>query len=369
MRITARGSDLRRAFSIVSDAVPSKPALPVLANVLIVADSEGLFITASSLDITIRTKVDATIGEMGCLTVPAKITREIISEWPDEDIDITSDNESMILTSDAGQYTLQGMLSDDFPEMPEKMDGTVIPIGGSGIDPVVMADMITKTSFAVSQDETRPVLQGVFCRTSEEGVSMVSTDGHRLACYNYPIMGLSDSEAIIPSQCLSAIAKMCNGDGELTINGTNISCAIGDTVLVSRLIEGPYVDYQQIIPQAGENILTVDRDVLQPTLKRVCILSSQHTRQINLSLGATVEMSAISAERGGDAREEIDADYDGKDMTVGYNGQYLQEILKFVSGVISINFTNETTASIIQSSNQEIGDLFYLLMPLRPNAG
>ena len=367
MRITVDSRELRRGISIVSDALSNKPALPILSAILIEAQADLITLTASDLDITLQTRVDATVSEPGSVAVHGKILSEIINEWPDGDVELSSDDLSLVIQSDDKDFTINGQEPNDFPTVPMTEDGAVIAIGSGGIDADTLADMIKKTSFAVSKDETRPVLQGVFFRSDEEGFAMVATDGHRLACYTRDLMGLVDAEAILPLQCLNIMSRICDGDGTINIGSSRLTVTVGPTTLVSRLIEGPYVDYKQIIPAPGDNQLHVEKEVLLPALRRVSILSSQYTRQVNMSLKDDgIELTAISAERGGDARESIPAEYTGKEMTMGYNAQYLQEILRMTSGIININFTNETTAAIIEENNQASGRLFYLLMPLRP---
>lgn len=384
MKLTVNRNELWQGIDTVLDAVPSKPALPVLSNILLVAEGTTLSLSATDLDLSIRTQVPASIEKGGQITVPARTFAEIAREWPEAELSIVVENDRLRLSgnlgdaeSGEGAYSLSGMAADEFPNMPSSLDGVSISFGESdALDANVLLEMINKTSFAVSKDDTRPVLNGVLWRIDAEGMEMVATDGSRLACCRcaLPLQVGADEEAgvIVPPQALQQIGKLLSGyQGavQVTLGETQLFLSTDSTHLLSRLIEGPYVDYAQVIPKDNDKNLRVVSDRLLPAVRRVSILSSSYTRQVRIALKSdSIELSAASPEIGGEAREVIPASYDGDDMEIGYNAQFLMEILrKMDAESVRFELNNNVTAALLKPNEVREGEeYFYLLMPLRP---
>ena len=384
MKLSVNRNELWQGIDTVLDAVPSKPALPVLANILLVAEDNTLAVSATDLDLSIRTEVPATVEQKGRITVPARTFAEIAREWPEAELSLVVEEDRLRLSGDLGDaesgegaYSLSGMAADEFPNMPTSLEGVSISLGDSEeLSAKLLLDMISKTSFAVSKDDTRPVLNGVLWRIDSEGMEMVATDGSRLACYrrSLDVQVQSDQEAgvIVPPQALAQMGKLLSGhDGavEVTLGETQLFLSTGTTHLLSRLIEGPYVEYAQVIPKENDKNLRVDVDRLLPTVRRVSILSSSYTRQVRLKLdSSSIELSAASPEIGGEAREQIPASFDGEEMEIGYNAQFLMEILrKMDSQTVRFELNDNVTAALLKPNQVEEGeDYFCLLMPLRP---
>ncbi|MCH2662156.1 DNA polymerase III subunit beta [bacterium] len=385
MKLIVDRNELWQGIDTVLDAVPSKPALPVLANILLEADGKTLSIAATDLDLSIRTQVPAAVEKKGRITVPARTLAEITREWPDAELSIEVQDDRLKLSgrlgdadSSEGAYSLAGMEAEEFPSMPTALDGISLNLGGADAEGGVLVDMINKTSFAVSRDDTRPVLNGVLWRIDTQGMEMVATDGSRLACYRLAldledqVKGEEETAVIVPPQALSQIVKLLGGhEGsvEITLGETQILFDLGHAHLLSRLIEGPYVDYTQVIPQSNEKELKIASEDLLPAVRRVSILSSSYTRQVRFKLSSgQVELSAASPEIGGEAREVIPAEYSEEDMEIGYNAQFLMEILrKMDTPGIRFELNNHVTAALLKPTEQKEGeDYFCLLMPLRP---
>lgn len=384
MKFSVNRNELWQGIDTVLDVVPSKPALPVLANILLVAEDNTLALSATDLDLSIRTEVPATVEQKGRITVPARTFGEIAREWPEAELSLVVEEDRLRLSGDLGDaesgegaYSLSGMAADEFPNMPTSLEGVSISLGDSEeLSAKLLLDMISKTSFAVSKDDTRPVLNGVLWRIDSEGMEMVATDGSRLACYrrSLDVQVQSDQEAgvIVPPQALAQMGKLLSGhDGavEVTLGETQLFLSTGTTHLLSRLIEGPYVEYAQVIPKENDKNLRVDVDRLLPTVRRVSILSSSYTRQVRLKLdSSSIELSAASPEIGGEAREQIPASFDGEEMEIGYNAQFLMEILrKMDSQTVRFELNDNVTAALLKPNQVEEGeDYFCLLMPLRP---
>lgn len=386
MKLTVSSAELWRGIDTVLEGVPSKPALPVLSNLLLTVDGDALCLAATDLDLSIRTRVRASVEEPGSLTVPARTFAEIVREWPESDMRLESSGERLLLSGALGNveggegaYGLSGMPADDFPPMPEMDGGLTMKLEGlAGLDSRGVGEMITKTAFAVARDDTRPMLTGVLWRIEAGGLGMVATDGHRFAhCFRK--VDLSEAlsgpggEAILPPRALVQVVKLIGGAQELrqVVLGENqVLFDLGDTQLWSRLIEGPYVDYAAVVPRRNDKQLRMATEQLLPAVRRVSILSSMYTHQVRLRLSPDrVELSASSPEIGGEAREVIPAAYAQEELEVGYNAQYLLEILRRMNArEVVFELSDQVTAAVLRPAEQvEAEDYFCLLMPLRPS--
>ena len=383
MKLKVARNELWRGIDTVLEAVSSKPSLPVLANILLDADEKTLSLSATDLDLSIRTQIPAIVKENGRTTVSARKLAEITREWPEAELSIEVQDERLKLSgrlgnaeSSEGAYSLSGIEADEFPSMPTALDGVSLSLGEDEAEPNVLVDMINKTVFAVSGDDTRPVFNGVLWRIDAEGMEMVATDGSRLACYRLAIdlqnQVHQETAVIVPPQALNQIVKLLSshkGPVDVTLGETQILFDIGHAHLLSRLIEGPYVNYAQVIPQNNKKELRIASEALLPAVRRVSILSSSYTRQVRFKLSTDqVELSAASPEIGGEAREVVPAQYASEDIEVGYNAQYLMAILRRMdaSGVC-FELNDHVTAALLRPTEQKEGENYFcLLMPLRP---
>lgn len=388
MKYRVKRAELWQGIDTVLDAVPAKPALPMLANLLLVAEEESLSLTATDLDLSIRTQIPAAVQRRGRVAVPARTLAEIVREWPEGELAIEVNDERLVLSGSLGDenrghgaYALPGMSADDFPPMPTSLTGLSVDWKAvEGFDAKGLIEMINKTAFAVSRDDTRPILNGVFWKLTGQGIEMVATDGHRLA-HHRRRLDLSrqipgeGTEAIVPPQALNQVVKLLNsgvGRRELqriTIGDSQVLFDLGDTQLLSRRIEGPFVDYQQVIPRDNDRQLRLASDHLLPAVRRVSILASSYTHQIRLKLGKNqLELTATSPEIGGEAREVLPAVYHQEEMEVGYNANYLMEILRKMNAPeVVFELKNSLTAAVLRPGELAEGEEYYcLLMPLRP---
>ena len=385
MKLRVDRNELWKGIDTVLEAVSSKPSLPVLANILLDADEKTLSLSATDLDLSIRTQVPATVEEKGRTTISARKLAEIAREWPEAEMSIEAQDERLKLSgrlgdaeSSEGAYSLSGIEADEFPSMPTALDGVSLSLGEDQTETNILANMISKTAFAVSGDDTRPVFTGVLWRIDAQGMEMVATDGSRLACYKKAIdlqnqvQGDQETAVIVPPQALNQIVKLLSshkGPVDVTLGETQVLFDIGPTHLLSRLIEGPYVDYAQVIPQNNKKELKIASEDLLPAVRRVSILSSSYTRQVRFKLNSgQVELSAASPEIGGEAREVVPAQYDSEEIEVGYNAQYLMDILRRMDAPeVCFQLNDHVTAALLRPTEQKEGeDYFCLLMPLRP---
>ncbi|MFH1572265.1 MAG: DNA polymerase III subunit beta [Gemmatimonadota bacterium] len=388
MKLSVDRSELWRGINTVLDAVAAKPAQPVLSNVLLEAEDGMLSLAATDLDLSIRTRVRAVVDREGRITVPARTLAEITREWPEAELELELSDGRLVLSgrlgsadSGEGRYSLATTLPDEFPEMPASLEGVRLQFGKGGeLDGELLARMIDKTSFAVSRDETRPVLNGVLWRIEPDCMSMVATDGSRLAEFRRTLKegaveaAAGSAEVILPPQVCSQLGKLLDGEGglqEVTLGERQVLFDLGDTQLLSRLIEGPYVDYEQVVPRQNDKRLSIGAAQLLPAVRRVSVLSSSYTHQVRLTLEEDrVQLTASSQEVGGEAREVIPGSYGSEKLEVAYNAHYLMEILRKVgAGDVAVDLRDSVTAAVLRPAETAEGeDWYYLLMPMRPSA-
>jgi DNA polymerase-3 subunit beta len=396
MKVVIERESLLNGLNAVLDIVPSKTALPVLSNILLeTVESGGVRLSATDLDISILCLVDASVEDPGSTTVPARKFAEIVREMPDESMVVEADEGRVTLRRQdekAGTYTLMSVPAEDFPELPTAIEGPEMAFDSEkeGAGGEFLRGMISKTAFAVSRDETRPVLTGVLWQVGDGRMTMVATDGARLVRYS-KALPKSDADpvrvdAIVPTRALNHIVKLLSGGCRLQTvqfgqnhlefslsgdgdGGDEDAEATGGSVqLFSRLVEGPYVDYEQVIPKSNTKRLKVANAELLPVVRRVAILASSQTRQVRLGLSEnSLELTASSQEIGGEAREAVAADYAEDEMEIGYNSVYLVDILRRMdSEDVVFELDSAVTAGIIRPAEQPEGeDYLCLLMPLR----
>ena len=388
MKVSIEKEELLKGIQAVIDIVPSKTALPVLSNILIDASNgQGVCLSATDLDISITCKLSATIEDAGSTTVPARKFSEIVRELPEKSLSLIAEEGRVMLQCQSGvegTYALMSVPADDFPELPTEIDGTEIAFADGEEDMPdsnALNEMVFKTIFAVSRDETRPVLNGVLWQVGDGRMTMVATDGHRLVKYSRIQQGLpeNNTEAIVPPRALNHVVKLMNGGISLQkaqFGQSHVLFALGDEddedaiQIFSRVIEGPYIGYEQVIPQNNGKRLRVSNSHLLPAVRRVSILASTQTHQLRLAIKKNeLELSATSQEIGGEAREHLDVDYDAEEMIIGYNSTYLQEVLRRITcDEVLFELDSAVAAGIIRPGEQLEGeDYLCLLMPLRLN--
>ncbi|MFC1682994.1 DNA polymerase III subunit beta [Candidatus Zixiibacteriota bacterium] len=320
MKFTVERAQFLPAVQAVLNVVSSKATLPIISNILIQLEGKQLSLYATDLDTSIRTKLPISEGEKGAIALPAKKLSEIVRELPEGQIEIQVDDKKATIRYENGHFNLMGMDSEDFPPFPEPISGQSFTVNQS-----LLAEMIHKTLYSTSKDETRPALQGVLWHVDEKEMLMVATDGHRLARVTLSKGGPAGftKDIIIPSKTLNQLLRLFGEeevDVEVSVTENQMIFSIADTTLYSRLIEGPYPDYTQVIPADSDKKLTVDREILHTAIRRVSTLSNALTHQVKFDLSKKrVLLSASDRDVGGEAQVELKADYSGDDLQIGYN--------------------------------------------------
>jgi len=367
MKFSLPKSRLADSLQSILQVVPTKSTLPILTNILIEVLDRKLKVSATDLDMSITTTLECEVVKKGAVALPGRILFEIIRELPETEIKIEAVNSRVEIKIPNGSYKISTVSPDDFPKLPAVNTKKEIRIASSDL-----IKMVQKTTFACSTDETRPALNGILWQTKGERMRMVATDGHRLARVtidNPKLKGVSE-DVIIPPKILNLIPKFIeSGQKEIGVifGENNIIFNLGKTVLISRLIEGPYPNFEQVIPSENDKRATVSREQLSRAVRRVSILSNALTHQVKFDLKkSSLTLSTSNADVGGEGRESVECDFQGEAIELGYNAAYISDILsKIDSEEVIFEFSSAVAAGLVYSTDQPKEDFLCLIMPLR----
>jgi len=365
MRLTISREKLQEALVAVAAAVPAKTTLPVLGNLLLETTDRGLRISGTDLDIGVSTEIPADVEAPGGITVPAKKLLEIVRELPPSPIRLVASGEQRIaLECGRSKFKLLGLPRDEFPAFPAVDFKSSWRIRSSDVQ-----NLISHTAFAVSTEESRPILNGVLWEIRETETRMVATNGHRLAKMEIPYGGSFRGEFIVPPKALEQVRRLFPADEDLEVaKGENhLAFRSPFTSVYSRLIEGPYPNYDQVIPRDNNRVALIDKQALQSALKRMSVVASDQTHRVKLSFNAALLRFSVATPDLGEGQDELAIRYDGDPIDIGFNGMYLLEILRYMpTEEIRFTFKEPERAATLEPENwQENGKYLCLVMPLR----
>jgi DNA polymerase-3 subunit beta len=373
MKLSITKSEFLRGLGRIQSIVEKRNSMPILANVLIEAPEKGkeakLHLGATDLEVGIRSLHSANVSEPGGLTVSAKKLFEIIRELPDETIELSATANSYLKINCArSHFTLAGTAASEYPTLPEFSPEKTVPIPAA-----VLSEMIDRTIYAASVDETRYNLNGVYVEVLEDtgGIRFVATDGHRLACVDREIEGDASALAsgvIVPRKGLGELKRLVDEDVdeeiELAFANNSGFARRGDVTLVMRLIEGEFPNYNQVIPKNLTRHLTLPTEPLVHAVRRVALLSSERSRAVKLELSDGQLVITSSNPDLGDAREELDIDYAGEPLAIGFNAKYLLDAINAVqSKEVLFSFQDELSPSKLSPPGDE--KTIAVVMPMR----
>lgn len=377
MKLTCTQSDLNAHLSLVSRAVPSRPSHPVLANILLVADEETqqVRLTGFDLSLGVQTSFSAQVETGGKLTLPARLLSDIVSRLPDGNLTLEDESgeHTATLTSTSGRYQMRGMGAEDYPELPTIADTE----GTSSLPVEALIEGLRGTLFSASSDEAKQVLTGVHLTVDTEGMEFAATDGHRLAVVQTPNAedaAVSEDDTFdvtVPGKALRELERM------LQMNSSGNAIAVrfdqGQLIfewenqrLTSRLLEGQYPNYRQLIPRQFSRQMTVDRRAFTSSLERIAVLADQKNNivKFNIDSGAQEVVLSVDAPDVGSGREAMPAQVSGDDLEIAFNVKYLLEGLKaFNTTDIQMQFNTSTSPSIIVPLGGM--KMTYLVMPVQ----
>jgi DNA polymerase-3 subunit beta len=359
---------LTKKIQGISSVVPTKTSLPILSMFLMEAKKGKVHLTANDLDVSLTTIIDCEVKEEGQVAVPGKKFFEIVRSLPEDTVNIETTGENIAIKCRKSRFKMSGKGADEFPRLPEQK-----PLGHVDMKAETINDMVAKTVYAVSNDLTRPALCGVLWDLKKDAFSMVATDGHRLSkvVQKGSFNAIDGHEFIVSPKALNLLRSLLDAAEEVKIDlaENHVTFDVGDSVIYSRLLEGPFPDYRQVIPKGNEKELVVNREEFTDACRRVAILSSVITHQVRLAVGSDALTISVNTPDVGEAVEEVHCHFKHEPMDIGYNARYLLDILKTID-------TDDVTFLLDRSDNAgmliPVGgpeDLEYqcLLMPLRLN--
>jgi DNA polymerase-3 subunit beta len=367
MRFTISREKLQEGLTAVTATIPAKTTLPVLANILVETTEKGIRLSGTDLDIAVSTEVAADVESSGAITIPAKKLSEIARELPPSPVKIAAAGEQRV-TLDCGRshFKILGLPKDEFPSFP-----TVRFNESWRIRSGELQKLISHTSFAVSTEESRPILNGVLWELRPEMMRMVATNGHRLAKMELPIKTAAapSSDLIVPPKALEQVRRLFPEDEELEIaRGENhLGFRSPFTSVFTRLIEGPYPPYDQVIPRDNNRIATADRASLMGALRRMSVIASDQTHRIRLSFNAAIVRFSVQTPDLGEATDELPIRYTGDPLDIGFNANYLLEILRYIpTEEVKLTFKAPERAATLEPEGwSDPASYLCLVMPLR----
>jgi DNA polymerase-3 subunit beta len=354
---------LVEALSSASRATSGRERLPVLAGARLEVTGDELRITATDLDLTIE--VVATVAGVadGVAVIPAKLAADIVRALEPGAVTIEADADQAKIASGRSQFAVRVLAADEFPASPAAVASDAVTVASSEL-----ADALRQVVRAASSDEARPILTGVLLQATAEGVQLIATDSYRLAVRQLPGLHVvrGEQKVLIPSRALAELQRVLGAaaEAEVRLGTTEASFQVGGVKLTTRLIEGEFPNVLNLVPASYPNKLTVHRDALLDAVKRVKLLVRDQTTPVRMSLRADGVELTVTNPAEGTATEDVEAKYEGADMTVAFNPQYLTEGIEAIGGD---ELTLETQDALKASTMRGVGNdnYLYLLMPVR----
>ena len=371
MKVTIERSVLLKALGHVHRIVERRNTIPILANVLIEAKDGRLALKSTDLDLEAAEQVAADVAQNGATTVPAHVIYDIVRKLPEgaqASLEATGDTGQLVLRSGRSRFTLQALPASDFPDLTagEFSHKFVLPAAE-------LKGLIENTQFAISTEETRYYLNGVFLHTAESGgapmLRAVATDGHRLARVETaaPEGSIGIPGVIVPRKAVSEVQKLLEDPSQdvgVEISTAKARFSFGNVVLTTKLIDGTFPDYARVIPTGNDKRLVVDKEPFERAVDRVATLSSERGRAIKLAIAEGKMTLSVNNPDSGSASEEIEADYDSAPIDIGFNARYLLDIVgQLSSDTALIRLADPGSPTLIQ--DREGAPALFVLMPLR----
>ncbi len=369
MEFTIDRSELLAALYLTQGIVERRTTIPILGNVLIQSAGNGVLIAATDQEIAVRRQCAATVKKKGTMTTGGRRLYDMVREFPDGAVSVRSlDNNWIEVSAGRSRFRLVGLDPREFPAMPQAQgDGKQSTLS---MPAAALEEMLEKTIFAVSADETRVNLNGIYVESPEKGrVRMVATDGHRLALVTREAAGAAlEKGFIIPRKGVQEIRKVLEGGEEpieLTVEGGMVHGQRGGVQLSVRLVEGEFPDYRQVVPAKSEKVAVVEVATLLAALRRVSIVSSERTRGVKFQLdNQRLELSSINPDVG-EAAEELEIDYSGGSLGIGFNARYLIDVLGVLpaNARVEIGLNDDVSPGVVHAVDDP--DYRYIVMPMR----
>jgi DNA polymerase-3 subunit beta len=369
MELVVRKNDLLRELQLFQGIVERKNTIPILANVLMEAKGDEVRFLATDLEVALRSKCAASVTKGGSLTLPAKKLYEIVKSLPETDIHITEDKNGVKVAAERFESRMQTLPREDFPTLPEAGSGSTATLARTPL-----REMVTKTQFAITGEDTRYFLNGALFVLKADSMSLVATDGHRLALVTAERDGKAKKDAeedrpILPKKTLGELGRLLTeGDGDISYErGENhLFFEVGGRLLISRMIDGQFPAYERVIPKGNDKHIEFERDRLTNAVRRVALLSNERSRAVKFQVDkGKVDVMSSSPDLG-EAHETLPVEFNGGSMQICFNAQYVLDFLSAVSSdVVSLDLKDEVSQAVMKPVGAEGYDYTYVIMPMR----
>jgi DNA polymerase-3 subunit beta len=369
MEILVRRNDLVKELQLVQGIVERKNSIPILSNVLVEARSGEILVSATDLDVSLRCGCAAQVVEEGAVTLGAKKLYEIVRSLPESDVSLKVEGDAWArIRCERVDFKMAGLPREDFPTLPEARAGRPLEIPAA-----LLRGLIQRTSFAITAEDARYYLAGALLVIEKEAVSMVATDGHRLA-WAQGKAAVKVGEVVrvlVPRKAIAELPRLIEDLGEeetvsFQQGEGHISFAAGGRTLASKIVEAQFPAFEKVVAVTGDKKVTVGREALQTAIRRVSLLSSERGRAVRLSLeDGRLEVSASSPELG-EARESLPVGYEGEAVEIGFNAQYILDFLG-VAGTdeVALEVKDAESQGLLRPAGEDGGDYRYVVMPMR----
>ena len=368
MKVTCRPAVLGQALQVVSRAISSRTTLPILNNILIETTADGLALTATNLEIGIRKVVPAEVTQEGATTAPARLLTDFVGTLPDQDLDLTLDPSSQSLNLRCARFDthIKCIEAEEFPPGPRPDEGDRLEVA---LDELVTA--VEQTQMAASTDEARPVLTGVLVQVQGGNLTLAATDGHRLAVRKLAATGASDLEAslIVPARALAELSRVLKGEPgkvEVIISKARnqVFFRAGTSELTSRLIDGKYPNYAQVIPSKSSTKVQVPTNELTQTVRAVSLFARDSANVIRLKAQPGALVLSATTNEVGDSKAEMSAEVDGSEIQIAFNARYVLDALGVIGdGSVELLFDGPLSPGLLRPPGKD--HYLYVIMPVR----
>ena len=371
MELVVRKNDLLRELQLFQGIVERKNTIPILANVLMEAKGEEIKLLATDLEVGLRSRCQAAVSKGGTLTLPAKKLYEIVKSFPETDVRIEEDKNGVKVAADRFDSRMQTQPPQDFPAVPESSGAATSTLSAASI-----RAMVAKTQFAITGEDTRYFLNGALFILQPESMTLVATDGHRLALVTVQRpkgSGKDQTEeirAILPRKTLWELGKLLaegeSGDITYERGENHLFFQVGDRMLISRMIDGQFPAFERVIPKGNTRQIEFERDRLTNAVRRVALLSNERSKAVKFAIDkGKVEVTSSSPEFG-EAREVIPVDYNDTAMQICFNAQYVLDFLNVVeTDNVMLELKDEVSQAVVKPIGAEGYDYTYVIMPMR----
>ena len=363
MNIICSKQKLQEGISIVTKAITGKTTMPVLEGIYIEANKEGLTLIGSDMDVSIETKVEAGVIKEGSIVIDSRIFSEIIRKLPNSDVKIEiAENDLIQITCEKSVFNLVFMNPSDYPALPSINENLSVEVPQN-----LLKNMIKGTSFAIAQDEARPILQGILFEVKNKELNLVALDGYRLAVRS-ELLDVDDSiEVVIPGKTLNEVSKILEDTDEIvdiTFTNNHILFNLEKTKIISRLLEGKFINYNSLLPQEHKLLVNVNRQELQNAIERASLMAKDgNTNLIKLDVQQD-NLIVTSNSQLGKVREEISMKLQGEQIQIAFNSRYLLDVLKNMEDdEVVMKMTSGISPCVLEEKNNE--NAKYLVLPVR----